>query len=736
MAAKNNYQHLVKICERLELDGYWEQPQKILKQPILTTLNTYVQSVLLLYAIYANCLTPQIRLWLRTITGEDAIRIADLDKNEAIIKQARKITYSPPILLQLCGVADRNDGSESACVFLDSMLNLILVIACQAQSPARDVTRFIQEYYQHIQVFLNQDTADQKMNARYLFRKLSCERIEDSLCLYLEDKQRKERQKKIKEELERLDLSENKRRKTYLATGEEEEKEDEEDPFEVSVSSDGVVWEQEESEAILDSGKQKEADSSVFGQEKEPPEGISLDSERTKEAEPPVIRQEKETRGEADLDFGGLREAQTSVFGQEKEIQEEAGILELEALEEASEWENVTSEPSKYQSFGTVIFEKAMYHLDTLNINGRYKNPTAMPRARILGLVEKKGKTGGENLSLQEQEQQISAEAEDGQDAQIPGQAAETAGRIQVQDIQQEEHLPDMEAIREGFHSLKERMENARTKELDLLLDELHSLIGLSSVKEEIDSLINLIKVRKMREQYDMPTMDMTYHMVFTGSPGTGKTTVARLVAKIYKELGILSKGGFVETDRSGLVAGYIGQTAIKVKEVVESALGGVLFIDEAYSLTNGNRTEDFGGEVIDTLVKLMEDHRDDLVVIVAGYTKEMKEFLKSNSGLVSRFNKFIEFKDYTDTELLDILDSMAGKAGFTLEPAARAQIGGQLLCMTEQKRREFGNARGMRNVFEKIVVNQANRLVEAAAPTKEELALLTEDDVVHVILP
>lgn len=297
------------------------------------------------------------------------------------------------------------------------------------------------------------------------------------------------------------------------------------------------------------------------------------------------------------------------------------------------------------------------------------------------------------------------------------------------------EPIPDMEDIKKGFDSLKEKMEAVRTRELDRLLEELNSLIGLESVKAEINSLINLIKVRKMREKYDMPMMDMTYHMVFTGSPGTGKTTVARLMAKIYKELGILSKGDLVETDRSGLVAGYIGQTAIKVKEVVESALGGVLFIDEAYSLTNGNRTEDFGGEVIDTLVKLMEDHRDDLVVITAGYTKEMKEFLQSNSGLVSRFNKFIEFKDYTDTELLDILDSMAKKAGFHLQPSAKAQLGGQLGSMTEKKKREFGNARGIRNVFEKIVVNQANRIVSVKSPTKEELTLLTEEDVYHVIL-
>lgn len=660
LAARNNYQHLVKICERLELDGYWEQPQKILKQPVVMTLNIYVQSVLLLYAIYANCLTPQIRLWLQKITGEDVIRIKDIDRNETIVKQARKITYSPPILLQLCGVADRNSGTENACAFLDSMLNMILVIACQAKSPVRDVTRFLQEYYQHVQVFLNRDTAEQKMNARYLFRKLSCERIEESLSLYIEDKQRKERQKKIKEDLERLELSGNRRRKTYLATGQEEETDGEEDPFEVPVFSDGVVWEQPEPEtekAVSESGRKE-------------------------------------------------------------------SVLELELPEE----QEVCS-ASKVS--GYIIFEKNMDHLDTLNINGLCENPLAKPWAGILKLVGKK--TGHD--SLQGEQKPDSDGTETGEQT---AELMETAKKESAEEMQEapiEEQIPDAEVMKKGFHSLKKRMENARTRELDALLEELHSLIGLCAVKEEIDSLINLIKVRKMRQQYDMPVMDMTYHMVFTGNPGTGKTTVARLVARIYKELGILSKDEVVETDRSGLVAGYIGQTAIKVKEVVESALGGVLFIDEAYSLTNGNRTEDFGGEVIDTLVKLMEDHRDDLVVIVAGYTKEMKEFLKSNSGLVSRFNKFIEFPDYTDTELLDILDNMAEKAGFQLESAAREQIGGQLFCMTEQKRRDFGNARGIRNVFEKIVVNQANRLVGAASPTKEDLALLKEDDTAHVIL-
>lgn len=269
---------------------------------------------------------------------------------------------------------------------------------------------------------------------------------------------------------------------------------------------------------------------------------------------------------------------------------------------------------------------------------------------------------------------------------------------------------------------------------LEQLLEELNTLIGLDGVKEEVNSLINLIKVRKMREKFNMPVMEMSYHMVFTGNPGTGKTTVARIVAQIYKELGILSKGSFVETDRAGLVAGYVGQTAIKVTEVVEKAIGGVLFIDEAYSLTNNTSGNDFGNEAIDTLVKLMEDHRDDLVVIVAGYKKEMDGFLKSNTGLISRFNKFIEFKDYSKQELIDILESMTNKSAMEIDEEAISYVANQLDKMTKTAKKRFGNARGIRNMFEKIITNQANRLVTYENPTLNQLKQIVYDDVIGVI--
>ncbi len=264
---------------------------------------------------------------------------------------------------------------------------------------------------------------------------------------------------------------------------------------------------------------------------------------------------------------------------------------------------------------------------------------------------------------------------------------------------------------------------------LDALLEELNGLVGLNEVKTEIRSLVNLIKVRKMREKYCLPEIEMSYHMVFTGNPGTGKTTLARLVGKIYKELGILTHGNMTETDRSGLVAGYVGQTALKVKEVVEKAVGGILFIDEAYALASSG-ANDFGGEAIDTLVKLMEDHRDNLVVIVAGYTEEMKHFLKSNTGLVSRFNRFIHFPDYTTGELTDILEGMAKKSGLVLEEGLKDKVGRYLDMLAEKEREEFGNARGIRNLFETMVVNQANRLVTMTDCSVEQLTLIKGEDI------
>lgn len=291
-----------------------------------------------------------------------------------------------------------------------------------------------------------------------------------------------------------------------------------------------------------------------------------------------------------------------------------------------------------------------------------------------------------------------------------------------AQNAQQKLEVDKEAATRAALASFK-------AKRMEKLMNRLDELVGLSGVKEEIHSLINLIRVRKMREEYHLPGMPMSYHMVFTGSPGTGKTTVARLVGEIYRELGILSKGMMIETDRAGLVAGYVGQTAIKVKEVVEKARGGILFIDEAYTLSSTVGGNDFGTEAIDMLVKMMEDYREDLVIIVAGYTKEMQTFLKSNTGLISRFNKFIDFPDYQDEELVDILNGMATRAGFSLTEEVLRAVQGYLVRLTPSQREDFGNARGIRNLFEKMVAAQANRVVCYGQPTKEQLSSITFED-------
>ena len=260
------------------------------------------------------------------------------------------------------------------------------------------------------------------------------------------------------------------------------------------------------------------------------------------------------------------------------------------------------------------------------------------------------------------------------------------------------------------------------------LLAELDSYIGLQTVKEEVHNLINMASVYQLRRQHGLPTTDMSLHLVFTGNPGTGKTMMARMMARIYRSLGILSKGQLVEVDRSGLVAGYVGQTALKTQKVIEKAMGGVLFIDEAYAL-NGKSENDFGQEAIDTILKAMEDHRDDLVVIVAGYTDLMEKFIHSNPGLESRFNRFLLFEDYTPEEMFEIFKMRCGK-GYVLAPEAEPLVRDYIA--EESADPSFGNARGVRNLFEHILVAQNNRLANLETVTREDLMTITPDDVLH----
>ena len=264
---------------------------------------------------------------------------------------------------------------------------------------------------------------------------------------------------------------------------------------------------------------------------------------------------------------------------------------------------------------------------------------------------------------------------------------------------------------------------------LEEALAELDALTGLDAVKKDVDSLVNLVKVRRLRQERGLKTPDMSFHLVFSGNPGTGKTTVARIVGKVYSALGILSKGHLVEVDRSGLVAGYVGQTAIKTKEVIDKALGGVLFIDEAYTLSPENADKDFGQEAIDTLLKAMEDHRDDFVVIVAGYASLMPRFIDSNPGLKSRFNKYLFFEDYNGEQLFEIFQGRVARNDYRLDSAAEAAVKEHLQELYEDRDQNFGNARDVRNLFEKIVSAQADRVAGLQDPSDEDISTITVED-------
>lgn len=264
---------------------------------------------------------------------------------------------------------------------------------------------------------------------------------------------------------------------------------------------------------------------------------------------------------------------------------------------------------------------------------------------------------------------------------------------------------------------------------LDRLLEKLSELIGLDRVKEEVRSLINLVKVRRLRRSANLPAVPLSLHMVFTGNPGTGKTTIARLISLIYHVLGVLSKGHLVEVDRAGLVAGYVGQTALKVHEVLTKAHGGVLFIDEAYSLTSRGDAKDFGLEAIDTLIKGMEDKRSNLVIIVAGYPEKMREFLKANPGIKSRFSKVILFDDYNAGELMAIFEKMCRDHYYQLNEDAKKTALQAFKALAPEEMGLYGNGRGVRNYFELTITSQANRLGNMKNVSEDQLVKILAED-------
>ncbi len=268
----------------------------------------------------------------------------------------------------------------------------------------------------------------------------------------------------------------------------------------------------------------------------------------------------------------------------------------------------------------------------------------------------------------------------------------------------------------------------ART--LAQLMSELDELIGLSNVKGEVGRLTSMLQVQQLRAERGLPVIETSHHLVFTGNPGTGKTTVARLLSQIYRAVGVVTKGQLVETDRSKLVAGYVGQTALKTKDTLDASLGGMLLIDEAYALARGG-DNDFGREAIDTLVKFMEDHRDDLAIVAAGYTAEMADFIDTNPGLKSRFTRTVNFPDYTDDELAKIFLRLCDKHSYTCSDDATARV--RHFISSEPRTRGFGNARFVRNLFETAVAHQAMRIAPLPDPSTEQLSTLVADDIVAV---
>ena len=273
--------------------------------------------------------------------------------------------------------------------------------------------------------------------------------------------------------------------------------------------------------------------------------------------------------------------------------------------------------------------------------------------------------------------------------------------------------------------------EPGNVKTVDEMLAQLDELVGLDNIKRSVKSLINYVKIRGLRKENELPNPPLSLHMVFMGNPGTGKTTVARILSELYRAIGALSKGQLIEVDRGGLVAGFVGQTAIKTAEVINSALGGILFIDEAYSLApEGGGGNDFGREAIETLLKMMEDNRGNLIVIVAGYSGPMERFIASNPGLESRFNRWFMFEDYDGGELYEIFSSMCLKSEYVLTEDGTDFVRRYFSELYDTRDENFGNARHVRNFFENVVAVHSDRVSAMESHTREDLITVMREDV------